>query len=95
MALAKGEGFFWAQRRVVQAGEERHQVRAHQGDLGQDGLDLRGTGDGLRADRDGGLGCVPLHRAGRVGGQQAEFDRVAEGVVEHRPLAGDGVRCRG
>jgi len=95
MALAKRDGFFWAQRPVVQAGEERHQVRPHQGGLSQDGLDLRRTGDRLRADRGGGLGYAPLHLADRVGGQQAEFDRVAEGVVEHRPLAGDGVRCRG
>ncbi len=35
MALAKSDGFFWAQRPLVQAGEERHQVRPHQGDLGQ------------------------------------------------------------
>jgi hypothetical protein len=73
----------------------RGEFRAQRSDLGQEGLNLRRSGDCLRADRGGGLGCAPLDRAGRVGGQKAEFDGVAEGVVEHRPLAGDGVRCRG
>ena len=39
---AQGDGFFRAQRRVVQATEERGQLRPDPGDLGQDRPDLPG-----------------------------------------------------
>ncbi len=45
---------FGAQRGVVQAAEERVQLRAEAGHLAEDRPRLGGTGDGLRVDRGGG-----------------------------------------
>ena len=95
VVAAQGDGFFRAQRRVVQAAEERGQLRLDAGDLGQDRPDLRRAGDSSRADGRGGSGRAPAHQADGVGGQQPELDGVAEGAVEHCPLAGDRVRRRG
>jgi len=41
---AQRDGFFRAQRRVIQAAEERGQLRPGAGDLGQDRPDLRRAG---------------------------------------------------
>jgi hypothetical protein len=92
ICLAQCHGFLWAQRGVVQAAEECGQLRAEAGHLGQDRPHLGGTGNGLRVDRGCGPRCCPLHLAERVGREQAELDGIAQGVMEHRPLAGDGGR---
>jgi 5,10-methylenetetrahydromethanopterin reductase len=92
IVAAQGDGFFRAQRRVVQAAEERGQFRPGAGGLVQDGADLRRAGEGDRADGDGGLGWVPVDLLDRVGGQQPEFDGVPKGAVEHGPLAADRAR---
>ena len=95
VVAAQGDGFFGAQRRVVQAAEERGQLRPDPGDLVQDRPDLRRAGHGRRADGHGGFRCAPAHQADGVGGQQPELDGIAQGAVEHRPLAGDRVRRGG
>ena len=91
---AQGHGFFRAQRRIVQAAEERRQLRPDPGDLGQDRPDLLRAGHGGRPDGHGGPGRAPAHQVQRVGGQQPELDGITQGAVEHRPLAADRV-CRG
>jgi hypothetical protein len=78
VVAAQGDGFFRAQRRVVQAAEERGQLRLDAGDLGQDRPDLRRAGDSSRAEGRGGAGRAPAHQADGVGGQQPELDGVAE-----------------
>jgi hypothetical protein len=69
VVAAQGDGFFGAQRRVVQAAEERGQFRPDAPDLGQDRPHLCRAGDGDRIDGDGGLGRAPLHLLDRVSGQ--------------------------
>ncbi len=86
----QGDGFGGAQRRVVQAAEERGQLRADPGDLGQDRLHLGGCGGGPWVHRAGGSRGPPGDAVHRIGGQQAEFCRVAEAGAEDGPLAGDG-----
>jgi len=95
VGAAQGDGFFGAQRRVVQAAEERGQLRPDPGDLGQDRPDLRRAGDSSRADGHDGFRRAPAHQADGIGGQQPELDGIAQGAVEHCPLAGDRVRRRG
>jgi hypothetical protein len=92
--VAQGDGFFRAQRRVVQAAEERGQFRPGTANLGHDHPDVRRAGDGSRADGNGGSGRVPLHLSDRVGGQQPEFDGVAEGAVERAGNVRAGRRPR-
>jgi hypothetical protein len=90
--VAQRHCFLRTQRGVVQAPEERRQFRPDPADLGEDGAYLNETGHGLRVHRAVDDGCLPAHVAERVTGQQAEFDGVAEGVVEHRSFAGDSAR---
>jgi len=92
---AQRDGFLRAQRRVVQAAEERGQFRPEAGDLGQDRPDLRRAGDRSRVDSRRNCGSVPAHQAEGIGGQQSGLDGVAEGAVERGPLAGDRVRRGG
>ena len=60
---AKGDGLFRAQRRVVQAAEERGQFRPEAGDLAQDRPDLRRAGDRSRVDSRRHCGCAPAPQA--------------------------------
>jgi len=90
VGLAEHDRLRGSQRGVVQAAVERLQVRAPVRQSADGGQELPGLGgadhhpavDGLG---DGGGG--PLDAVDGVRGQAAEFDGVAEGVVEHRPLA--------
>ena len=90
VGLAEHDRLRRAQRRVVKDGEERFQVRSplpQPPDGGQERPGLGGADDDppVHALGDGGGG--PLDPVDRVGAEAAEFDGVAEGVVEHRPLA--------
>ena len=90
VGLAEHDRLRRAQRGVVQAAVERLQVRAPVRQSPDGGQELPGLGGAdhdppVDGRRDGGGG--PLDAVDGVGGQAAEFDGVAEGVVEHRPLA--------
>ncbi len=78
VVAAQGDGFLRAQHRVVQAAEDRGKLRPDAHDLGHDRPDLRRARDRGRIDGDGGLRRVPLRLSDGVGGQQPEFDGVAE-----------------
>src|SRR6202034_3240308 len=90
-----GDGFFGAQGGVVEAAEERGQLRPGAGDLVQDGGDLGGGGDGGWGGGGDGLGDAPADLVEGVGGPQLEFGGVAEGAVEHGSFAADRVGCGG
>ena len=90
VGLAEHDRLRRAQRRVVQAGEERFQVRAPRPqppDGGQERPGLGGADDDPPVDARGDGGGGPLDPVDRVGAEATEFDGVAERVVEHRPLA--------
>ena len=94
VAVAQGDGFFRAQRRVVQAAEERGQFRSDADDLVQDRPDLGRAGGSGRVDGYSGFARAPPHGVGGVGWQQPEFDGVGQGAVEHCPFPADcGGRC--
>jgi hypothetical protein len=90
VGLAEHDGLRRAQRRVVEGGEERLLVLSAlpqpPGGV-QEHPGLGGADDDPPVDalRDGG--GVPLDPVDRVRAEVPELDRVAEGVVEHRPLA--------
>jgi hypothetical protein len=90
VGLAEHDRLRRAQRRVVKGGEERLEVLSplsHSPGGIQERPGLGGADDDppVNARRDGGGG--PLDPVDRVRAEAAEFDGVAEGVVEHRPLA--------
>jgi hypothetical protein len=90
VGLAEHDRLRRAQRSVVQAAVERLQVRAPVAESADGGQEFPGLGGAdhdapVDGRRDGGGG--PLDAVDGVGGNAAEFDGVAEGVVEHRPLA--------
>ncbi len=93
VALAEHHGLRRAQGRVVQAGVEGFQVGAAVADGADGGEQRAGLG---RADDDapvdglGDGGGFPLDPVDRVRGQQPQLDGVADGVVEHGPLAPRG-----
>lgn len=80
----------------LQQSEERHQVRpprpADVANGGQQFADLVSRGDHAAVNRLGDLRGRPLHAVDRICRKKAELDRVAERVVEHRPLTAGGGR---
>ena len=98
VGLAQRDRLGGAQRRVVQAAEERFHVlaaRALPPDGFQEPAGLGGAGDRAAVDGLGDLGGFPLDLVERVGGQQPAFDGVAERVGEHGALAAGGGRGGG
>jgi len=90
VALAEHHRLRRAQGRVVQAGVEGFQVGAavaEGADGGEQGPGLGGAGDDAPVEGLGDGGGFPLDAVDRVGGQQPQLDGVADGVVEHGPLA--------
>jgi hypothetical protein len=63
---AQRDGFLGAQRRVIQAAEERGQFGPNSADLFQDGVDLPGARDNPGIGRAGGSRHPPLELAERV-----------------------------
>jgi hypothetical protein len=90
VGLAEHDRLRRAQRRVVKDGEERLQVLAPLPKPPGGGQERPGLGG---ADHDPPVDALgdgwggPLDPVDRVRAQAAEFDGVAERVVEHRPLA--------
>ena len=98
VGFAQGDRLGGAQRGVVQAAEERLQVlaaRALSPDGRQEPAGLGRVCDRAAVDGLGDRGGLPLDPVEGVGGQQPQFDGVAEGVGEHGPLAAGGGRGGG